>query len=97
LPFFVKFGSQFKKFTDTDVSIIAKNTLLKKAKIANINLREFNLQFIDFCKTKLIKIHDISNKCFVSKVKITGNETVKNFACKAGIGNCTGAGFGFIY
>lgn len=75
----------------------AKQTLLKKAIYAGVELGDFELTFEDFKKTKLIKIHEISNRCFISHVKIVGDSVVKDFACKVGIGNSTGCGFGFIY
>lgn len=95
-PFFVK-DENNKHLIFKEAEEQAKKTLIKKAKIANIELGEFDLQFVNFRKTKLIKIHDIENRCFVSEVKIIGSDTVKMFACQVGIGNSTGAGFGFIY
>jgi CRISPR-associated endoribonuclease Cas6 len=96
-PFFIKDKNVFKNFNDIDVNSIAKRIIQTKANFANIKLTDFNLEFINFYKTKLVKIHDINNKCFVSNIKITGDKTVKDFILKVGIGNNTGCGFGFIY
>ena len=95
-PFFVK-DSENKHLIFKEAELQVKSTLIKKAARANIDLSDFDIEFINFEKTKLIKIHEINNKCFVSSVKIHGNDTVKSFACQVGLGNSTGCGFGFIY
>lgn len=94
-PFFVKENDKHLIYKNAEKR--AKQILLSKAKFANIDLGDFELEFLNFRKTKLIKIHDINNKCYISDVKITGNKQVKEFACKVGIGSSTGVGFGFIY
>jgi len=94
-PFFVKENDKHLIFKDAEKR--AKEILITKAKKAKVNLKNFDIEFVNFRKTKLIKIHDISNKCFVSEIKITGNDVVKKFACQVGIGSSTGSGFGMIY
>jgi len=95
-PFFVKNKAQ-KHLIFKDAEQRAIEILITKSKIAGIKLGEFDLEFVDFVKTKLIRIHDIDNKCFVSKIKITGSKEMKKFACQVGIGSSTGSGFGMIY
>lgn len=94
-PFFVKYDNMHLIFKDAEAA--AKNTLIKKAHLAGIDPGEFELEFVDFKKTSLIKIHNIDNRCFVSGVRISGDDNMKKLACKVGIGNSTGVGFGFIY
>lgn len=75
----------------------AKEILLKRAMFAGVKLSDFEIKFPNRIKEKLIKIHNIKNKCFTSHVEIKGDASVKDFAAKVGIGNSTGCGFGFIY
>lgn len=93
-PFFVKQADKHLLFNSA--SKRAKDILNYKARLAGVELGEFDLKFINNRKTKLIKIHNINNRCFVSNVKITGGDEVKKFATKVGIGSSTGCGFGYI-
>lgn len=49
------------------------------------------------CKTKIVKIHDISNKCFYCPIHITAKNETKQFIWDVGLGHSTGVGFGSIY
>lgn len=95
-PFFIK-DKNNNHLIFKQANLRAEAILLKKANFAGINLNKFEIDFIFFRKTKLIKIHDVNNKCFISSVKIKGDQKTIDFATKVGIGNSTGCGFGFIY
>lgn len=71
-----------------------KAILLHKAEIAGIKLEDFDIR-LKLEKHKLVKIHDISNRCAHYEVYIS-DERAANFAMCVGLGNCTGTGFGFI-
>lgn len=77
-----------------EATLISKNILMHKAKIANIELPPFNINLF-LKKTKLVQIHDISNRCAHYNVNISNPEAAR-FALSVGLGNCTGVGFGHI-
>ena len=47
-------------------------------------------------KTKLIRIKNLSYRCAVAPVEITGTDEQRHFARTVGIGHSTGCGFGFL-
>lgn len=79
---------------DAEAAQICKEILLQKAKIARVSLPDFTLEFT-LRRDKLIKIHDISNRCANYEVYIS-EPKVANFALCTGLGSCTGTGFGHI-
>lgn|SRR5574344_2190383 len=88
-------------FNDNNVNNLLEDTIRHKMKIANIP-EDITLKIsIDKssldCKTKLVKIHNIENKCFYSPIHIEGQEITKRFIWNVGLGNSTGSGFGSIY
>lgn len=90
-----------KEYTEhvTDIKrapAIAKRILNKKAKSVGLDLGDYDIEFVNFEKTKLVGIHHIKNRAFYSDVHITGSEIAKRFALQVGLGNSTGSGFGFI-
>lgn len=89
------FAKQENRHTfDAEAAEICKKLLITKAKIARVSLPDFTLEF-KARRDKLIKIHDISNRCAHYEVHIS-NQKVANFALCVGLGHCTGVGFGHI-
>lgn len=94
-PFFIK-NNLNQHLIYKDAEQFAKKIILKKMQIANFKSNDFNIEFINFKQTKLIKIHDINNRCFISDVVIHADNETHKFIKQVGIGNSTGCGFGYI-
>lgn len=88
-------------YTDENVEKLLEYSIKHKMSIANIpedgsfkiSIDKFN----GMCKTKIVKIHDISNRCFYCPIHITAKNETKQFIWNVGLGNSTGVGFGSIY
>jgi CRISPR-associated endoribonuclease Cas6 len=86
-------------YEDTISTAVLTDVLRKKLLKAGLHDELESVSFVDNfkkAKTRLVRIHDISNKASYCPVKIVGSDAVKRFAINVGIGHQTGSGFGCI-
>lgn len=88
-------------YTDENVEKLLEYSIKHKMSIANIPEDDsFKIsidRFSRMCKTKIVKIHDISNKSFYCPIHIIAKNKTKQFIWNVGLGHSTGVGFGSIY
>jgi len=91
-PIFAKIEN--RHVFDKEAEKIIESILIKKANFINLQLPNFSVS-LSHKRNKLIKIHDICNRCAHYEVFIN-DSFVYNFALAVGLGNCTGVGFGHV-